>query len=135
MTYACPTWTHAADSHPLKCSPCRTEYSALLETMTGAHQSTNCMWLSKFLTCMTMTKLLRTQAEVILNRVNLNVRGIGQEEARHWRCKWLKLGGSQAYNRPTNCSFKLVRHNLLHKPSLTGNLYIPMYTLYKCYLG
>jgi hypothetical protein len=28
-------------------------YSALLEILTGAHQSKNCTWLSKLLTCMT----------------------------------------------------------------------------------
>jgi hypothetical protein len=46
-----------------------------------------------------ITKLCRTQAEVILNRVNPNVRGIGQGEARHRKYKRLKLGGGQAYDR------------------------------------
>jgi hypothetical protein len=46
-----------------------------------------------------ITKLCRTQAEVILNRVNPNVRGIGQGEAMHIKCKRLKLGGGQAYDR------------------------------------
>jgi hypothetical protein len=31
---------------------CRTEYSVLLVTLTGAHQTANCTWLSQFLTCM-----------------------------------------------------------------------------------
>jgi uncharacterized protein YbcV (DUF1398 family) len=39
-----------------------------------------------------ITKLCRTQAEVILNHANPNVRGIGQEEARHRNYKRLKLG-------------------------------------------
>jgi hypothetical protein len=39
--------------HLFKCSAYRTKYSVLLETLTGAHQSANCMWISKFLTCMT----------------------------------------------------------------------------------
>jgi hypothetical protein len=43
-----------------------------------------------------ITKLCRTQAEVILNHVNLNVRGIGQEGAMHRKYKMLKLGGGQA---------------------------------------
>jgi hypothetical protein len=43
-----------------------------------------------------ITKLRRTQAEVILNHVNPNVRGTGQGEAMHK--KRLKLGGGQAYD-------------------------------------
>jgi hypothetical protein len=45
-----------------------------------------------------ITKLSRTQAEVILNHVNPNVPGIGQGgqgEARHRKYKWLKIGGGQ----------------------------------------
>jgi hypothetical protein len=49
--------------------------------------------------CDYVTKLCRTQAEVILNHVNPNVCGIRQGEARHRKCKRLKLGGSQAYDR------------------------------------
>jgi hypothetical protein len=41
------------------------------------------------------SKLRRTQAEVILNHVNQNVRGIGQEEPRRNKYKRLKLGGGQ----------------------------------------
>jgi hypothetical protein len=43
-----------------------------------------------------ITKLCRTQAEVILNDVNSNVRVTGQGEARHRKYKSLKLGSSQA---------------------------------------
>jgi hypothetical protein len=45
--------------------------------------------------CDYITKLCRTQAEVILNHVNPNILGIG-EEARHRKYKRLKLGGDQA---------------------------------------
>jgi hypothetical protein len=45
------------------------------------------------------TTLCSTQAEVILNHVNANVCGTGQEEARHRKNEKLKLGGSQAYDR------------------------------------
>jgi hypothetical protein len=38
-----------------------------------------------------------TQTESILNHVNLNVHGIGQE-ARHKKYKRLKLGGGEAYD-------------------------------------
>jgi hypothetical protein len=44
-----------------------------------------------------ITKLSRQQAEVIQNYENINVRNIGQGEARHR--KRLKLGGGQAYDR------------------------------------
>jgi hypothetical protein len=43
-----------------------------------------------------LTKLCRTQAEVILNHVIPNVRGIGQGEAMLRNHKRLKLGGGQS---------------------------------------
>jgi hypothetical protein len=46
-----------------------------------------------------ITKLCRTQAEVILNHRNPIVRGIGQGAAMHRKHKRLKLGGGQAYDR------------------------------------
>jgi hypothetical protein len=46
-----------------------------------------------------ITKLCRTQAEVILKHVNPNVHGIGQGGARHRKHKRLKLGGGEAYDR------------------------------------
>jgi hypothetical protein len=51
-----------------------------------------------------INKLCRTQAEVILNNANPNIRGIEQGEARHWKYKRLELGGGQAYARPADCS-------------------------------
>jgi hypothetical protein len=39
-----------------------------------------------------------TQAEVILNHINRNVRGIGQGEARRWKYKRLKFWGGKAYD-------------------------------------
>jgi hypothetical protein len=46
-----------------------------------------------------ITKLYRTQAEVILSHRNPIVRTIGQGEAMHRKYKRLKLGGGQAYER------------------------------------
>jgi hypothetical protein len=46
-----------------------------------------------------ITKLRRTQAEVILKHANPNVRGTGQGEARHRKYRRLKLGGDPAYDR------------------------------------
>jgi hypothetical protein len=45
-----------------------------------------------------VTKLCRTQAEVDLNHINPNIRGIGQGEAMHRKYERLKLGG-QVYDR------------------------------------
>jgi hypothetical protein len=46
-----------------------------------------------------ITKLCRTQAEVILHHRNPVVHGIGQGQAMHREYNRLKLGGSQAYDR------------------------------------
>jgi hypothetical protein len=46
-----------------------------------------------------ITKLSRQKAEVIQNHENVDVRNIGQGEARHRKYKRLKLGGGQAYDR------------------------------------
>jgi hypothetical protein len=49
-----------------------------------------------------ITTLCRQQAEVIQNHDNENVRNIGQGEARHRKCKRLKLGGGQAHDRSSD---------------------------------
>jgi hypothetical protein len=70
------------------------------------------------------------------NHVNTNVRGIRQEETRHRKCKRLKLGDGQAYGRSADqlqFQSSYIRHNLLHKPALAGNLCV-LSTLCKCYL-
>jgi hypothetical protein len=46
-----------------------------------------------------ITKLCRTQAELILHHVNADVRGIGHGDAMHGKCTKLKFGGGQAYDR------------------------------------
>jgi hypothetical protein len=46
-----------------------------------------------------ITKLCKTQAEVILNHRNPTVRGIEQGEAVHREYKRLKFGGGQAHDR------------------------------------
>jgi hypothetical protein len=49
-----------------------------------------------------ITKLSRQQAEVTQNHENVNVRYIGQGEARHRKYMSLKLGGGQAYDRSSD---------------------------------
>jgi hypothetical protein len=46
-----------------------------------------------------MTKLCRQQSEFIQNHENVNVRSIGQGEARHREYKRLEFGGGKAYDR------------------------------------
>jgi hypothetical protein len=46
-----------------------------------------------------ISKLYRTQAEVILNHINPNVRGTGQGGARHMEYKKLQLGGGPSCDR------------------------------------
>jgi hypothetical protein len=65
-----------------------------------------------------ITKLCRTQAEVILNHVNLNVPGIGQREIIVLSTRGLNL----AVDRPMTSQLTAVleqlnklRHNVLHK--------------------
>jgi hypothetical protein len=81
MTYACPTWEHAVDTHLLKLRHLQNRLLAVLEILTGAHQSANCTWLSKFLVYDYIIKLCTKQAE-----------------AQHRKYERLKLGGSQAYD-------------------------------------
>jgi hypothetical protein len=56
-----------------------------------------------------ITKLCRTQAEVILNHVNPNVCGTGQGEAMHRSIRGLNLAAVRPMIiQPTNCSFRVV---------------------------
>jgi hypothetical protein len=73
-----------------------------------------------------ITKLCRTQAEVILNHVNPNVHGIGKEDAMHKKCKRLKIWDGQTYDfSAVYLQFQGSYINLLHKPALPGHLCIP----------
>jgi hypothetical protein len=45
-----------------------------------------------------ITTLCRQQAEVIQNHENVNVRNIGQGEARHRKYKRLKIAGGQVHD-------------------------------------
>jgi hypothetical protein len=54
-----------------------------------------------------INKLCRTQAEVILNHTNPNVRDIGQAKARQKTYKKLKHGCGQACDRSADSSFRI----------------------------
>jgi hypothetical protein len=100
MAYACLAWEFAADSHLMKLQclqnkalhtianfPRRTPVRKL-------HKAFNMLYIYDYI-----TKLCRQQAEVIQNHKNINVREIRIGEGRHGKCKMLKLGGGQAYER------------------------------------
>jgi hypothetical protein len=95
LTYVCPTWEYATGPHLLKlqrraignldrCTP-------VLVLRVAFEIPYVCDYY--------MTKLCRTQAEVIHNLVNPTVRGTGLREARRRKYKRLKLGGGQAHDR------------------------------------
>jgi hypothetical protein len=81
-----------------------------------------------------ITEFCRRQVKVIQNP---KVRATGQEEAKHKKYKMLKLGGGRSGLRQFKCltdvseGLNKLRHNLLYKPVLTGNLCI-VYVMYIC---
>jgi hypothetical protein len=103
LTYACPAWDFAADTHLLKL---RRLQNRVLRTIGNFPRRTPVRELHKAFYIPYvydyMTKLSRQQAEVIQNHENANVRNIGQGEARHRKYKRLKLGGGQAYDRSSD---------------------------------
>jgi hypothetical protein len=84
ITYACLTWEYAADAHLLKLQRLQNRifrYIINLDKCTPVrelHVAFKIPYVYDYI-----TKLCRTQTELILNHVNPNVRGIGQGEARH----------------------------------------------------
>jgi hypothetical protein len=108
-TYACPTWEYAMDAYLLKLQHLQNRVFHTignLDRCTPAselHVAFKIPYVYDYI-----TKLFRTQEEVILNHVNPTACGIGQGKARHRKCTRLKLGGSQAYDCSANCSFRVV---------------------------
>jgi hypothetical protein len=103
LTYACPAWEFAADTHLLKLQCLQ---NMVLRTICNFPWGTPVRELHKAFSIPHvydyMTKLSRQQAEVIQNHENANVRNIGQGEARHRIYKSLKLGDGQAYDRSSD---------------------------------
>jgi hypothetical protein len=127
MTYACPAWEYVADAHLLKLQRLQ---NRVLRTIGNLDRRTPVRELHVAFKIPYVydyvTKLCSTWADVILNHVNPNVRGIEHGKARHRKCRRLKLGGGRAYDRSADyLQLHKLRHNLLHKPPLTGNLCIP----------
>jgi hypothetical protein len=84
LTYACPTWEFAADSHLLKLQRLqnkvlRTTGNLPRRTPThDLHMVFKIPYLYDF-----VTKLCRQQVTVILNHENVNIRNTDQGEPRH----------------------------------------------------
>jgi hypothetical protein len=100
MTYASPAWEFSANAHQMKLQRLQNK---VLRTNGNYPRSTPVRDLHLAFQIPFVyhyiRKLCRQQAEVIQNHDNENVRNIGQGEARHRKCKRLKLGGGQAYDR------------------------------------
>jgi hypothetical protein len=83
MTYACPTWEYAVDAYLLKLQHLQNRVlraTGNRDRCTPVHEL-HVAFKIPYVYDHT-TKLCRTQAEIILNHVNPNVRDIGQEETR-----------------------------------------------------
>jgi hypothetical protein len=103
MTYACPAWEFATDTHLLKLQRLRNKVVRTIGNfprrtpVRDLHVAFKIPYVYDFI-----TKLCRQQAEFIQNHHNPNVRNIGQGEAQHRKYKRLKLGGGQAYDRSSD---------------------------------
>jgi hypothetical protein len=84
MTYACPTWEFAADTHLMKVQRLQNRFLRVIGKLDrntpirDMHLAFKILYVYDY-----RTKLCRRPAEVILNHENPNVRAIGQGEPRH----------------------------------------------------
>jgi hypothetical protein len=94
MTYACPAWEFAAESHLLKLQRLQNKVLRTVGTFPrrtsfrDMHVAFQIPYVYDYI-----TNSCRQQAELIQNHENENVRYIGQGEAPHRKYKRLKLGG------------------------------------------
>jgi hypothetical protein len=97
MTYACPAWEFAANSHLLKLQRLQNKVLRTIENfprrtpVRDLHMAFKLPYIYDYI-----TKLLRQRTEVIQNHENANVCNIGQGEPRYRKYKRLKLGSVQA---------------------------------------
>jgi hypothetical protein len=100
MTYACPAWEFAAESHLLKLQRLQNRVLRTIgnfprrTSVRDLHVAFQIPYVYDF-----VTKLCRQKSVIIQNHDNVNVRYIGQGEARHRNYKRLKLGGGHVYER------------------------------------
>jgi hypothetical protein len=100
MTYACPAWESAADSHLMKLQRLQNK---VLRVTGGLPRRTPTRYMYAELQTPYVydfiTEICRKQANVIQNHNNENVRSIGNGVVRHRKHKRLKLSGGQMYKR------------------------------------
>jgi hypothetical protein len=100
MTYACPAWEFAAETHLFKLQCLQNKILRTIGKLPwhtpvrDLHMAFQIPYVYDYI-----TKSCRQQAEDIQNHENENVRYIGQGEARHRKYKRLKLGGGHVNNR------------------------------------
>jgi hypothetical protein len=87
LTYACLTWKFAAESQILKLQRQQNKVSAPLLINHATHRLVISTCRLKFL-----TKLCREQETAIRNHENVNIRNIGQGEARQMAETWWRSG-------------------------------------------
>jgi hypothetical protein len=99
MTYACPTWEFAAETHLLKLQSLQNRVLRTIgnfqkkTTIRDMHVAFQVPYVYDYI-----TKLCRRQEEIIHNHGNEFVRNIGQGETPHRKYKRFKLGGGHVYN-------------------------------------
>jgi hypothetical protein len=92
MTYVCPAWEFVADIHLTKLQRLQIKVLRTIGNfprrtpVRDMHMAYHLPYVYDY-----FTKLIRKQAEVILNHGNENVRNIGQGEARHKSIRGLIL--------------------------------------------
>jgi hypothetical protein len=124
VTYACPAWEFAAETHLLKLQRVQ---NRVLRTIGNFPRDTSIRDMHVALQIPYVydyiTKLHRRQAEIIHNHDNENVSNIGQGETPHRKYMRLKLGGGHVYGRSSVLdSHGSVGINCYTEPGLTEAL-------------
>jgi hypothetical protein len=124
MTYVCPAWEFAAETHLSKLQQVQ---NRVLRSIGNFPRDTSIQDMPVAFQIPYdydyITELCRRQAESIDNNENENVRNIGQGETPHRKYKRLKLGGGHVYHR--SCvldSHGSVGINCCNEPGLTEAL-------------
>jgi hypothetical protein len=110
MTHACPTWEYAADAQLLKLQ--RLQNRVLhaignLDRCTPFRELHVVFKIPYVYDC--ITKLCRTQAEIVVNFINPNVRCAGQEKLVIGSIRGSNLASVKPTTvQPTNCSVRVV---------------------------
>jgi hypothetical protein len=110
MTHACLTWEYAADAHPLKLHRLQSRVLGAVGNhdrctpVRELHVAFKILYVHN-----NISKVCRTQAEVILNHINPNVRGAGQGETMLRSVRCLNMAAVRPTTvQITNCSFRVV---------------------------